>query len=590
MSNTQHQQLPAGARIEDRYIIEGVYGVGGFATVYRATEEASDAHPDGRPVAIKLLHADLDDATIEESVQRFLREARAISSIAHPGVVNVYDVGRLADRFPYIVMEPLDGRDLSKALDEDGPIPPSRLLPMFIVCLDALAEAHAKGIVHRDLKPENLILSLNGASLKIIDFGIVRLDRDNVTLTRTGRRVGTPRYLAPEYIKDGTVTPQIDVYQMGLSLIEGMTGRRVVTARNPLDAALAHIAGDLNIPRGLLDGPLGPVLHSALSLKPRGRYAEAGAFANALRQIDPASVVVGNPKDRVCLRDHEPPVAVGKPLGGRAEVATTMRVLDDEARSAIAAAAALRAAQAAAQAEDGPSDTTVMEHASTTMMEHAPTTMMEDAPTAMMDGQLAPKGMEHAPTTMMEDAPTAMMDGQLAPKGMEDAPTTMMEDAPTTMMDGQPGDPAQRSDGATLMMDAEEVGAQGSAGMGRAATMASLDATRQQLDAADLQELSRKKTQPLPRLSPEASRSTAPHRSVAATPESSKPPKDQSILILMVVGGTLVLGALVLFVLLIVLSAPEDTSPHTGGAQPAPSTTLDAAQEEGDVSTVDSGP
>ena len=537
MSKTQHQRLPDGAQVAGRYTIEGVYGTGGFATVYKASDQVEG----GRTVAIKLLHADLDDATIEESVQRFLREAKAIAQVEHPGVVSVYDVGRLADRFPYIVMEPLDGRDLSRALDEDGPIPPHRLIPMFVSCLEALAEAHEKGIVHRDLKPENLILSSAGDTLKIIDFGIVRLDKDKVTLTRTGRRVGTPRYLAPEYIKDGTVTPRVDVYQMGLSLIEGMTGRRVVTSRNPLDAALVHLAGELNIPLGLLDGPLGPVLHGALHRHADARYASAAEFVTALRAIDPAAVQVGDLTDTVCLRDHEPPPVV---VGAADPAAVTAKMSRDSARGAIEAAKATIAAQS--DEVDPEADTARMDRANA-----------QDAIAEAKALRAAEAEAAHA----MEDAATVKMDleeAQRAHMGLEDAKTVQM-DVDTAM-----------SDARTVQMNPDEV-----PGMGRAETMASFDASRQQLDAAALKASSRDassdKTRPLPRLSPGSGAAaptgpiTRPPRPRSAPPES----QDNSSMILLFVGGGLVLGVLALFVLLIMISAPEEVTPPAPGAATA---------------------
>jgi serine/threonine-protein kinase len=211
-------------------------------------------------------------------------------------VVTVFDHGFLeGSHQPYIVMERLNGWDLEEELvNKGGAMSPDRTLRLFIPCLDALALAHSQGVVHKDLKPGNLFITDPGERrelLRILDFGIAHLGREgDARLTGTGRVLGTPAYLAPEYIAEQKVSPALDVYQMGLILVETLSGVAVVNHTNPLQCIALHGRGDIEIPQALVASPLGPVLAKALSLNPEERYADAGEFCEALAEIDPASI------------------------------------------------------------------------------------------------------------------------------------------------------------------------------------------------------------------------------------------------------------------------------------------------------------
>lgn len=282
------QRIPAGTVLEDRYEITGFIGAGGFAQVYLGRQLAIK-----RDVAIKILYTrESDDQQAFE--ERFLREAQTAAQIRHPNVVTIYDYGVTGHR-PYIVMELLEGHDLNAELKRDESMSPTRAVNLMIDCLDALGVGHKQGIVHKDLKPANLYITDPGTRrerLKILDFGIARLQDGSAHLTTTGQLMGTPKYYAPEYIKTQTVSPALDVYQMGLILVEMFMKRPVVDMDDPYLCLMKHSMGDLGIPQSLLAGPLGPVLSEALALEPAQRFNDAHAFRDALEGVDATQITL----------------------------------------------------------------------------------------------------------------------------------------------------------------------------------------------------------------------------------------------------------------------------------------------------------
>src|SRR5262245_47780082 len=193
----------------DRYELEDRLGHGGMATVYRAHDLKLD-----REVAIKLLADNF--AGDDEVRKRFSREARLAAQLDHPNVVQVFDVGQDDDR-PFIVMEHVEGGTLGdllsrrrRSLNRDEAL---RLLGQ--LC-EGLGHAHAKKLVHRDIKPQNLLLRESDDCLKITDFGIARAAEETTRLTRPGKVIGTDRYMAPEQLADGRITPATDVFACGV--------------------------------------------------------------------------------------------------------------------------------------------------------------------------------------------------------------------------------------------------------------------------------------------------------------------------------------------------------------------------------------
>jgi serine/threonine-protein kinase len=199
-----------------RYRVDATIGTGGMATVFRAHDREL-----GRPVAIKLLADNL--AADSAFRDRFQREAQMAARLSHPNIVHVYDIARDEDGRPYIVMEYIDGESLAETLAREGPLPPDRVREIALDCCAGLAYAHAAGLVHRDIKPHNLLAGPDGR-VKIADFGIAH-SLDGVTITQTGTVLGTEGYLPPEQRRGETVTPATDMYGLGVTLHQLLTGR-----------------------------------------------------------------------------------------------------------------------------------------------------------------------------------------------------------------------------------------------------------------------------------------------------------------------------------------------------------------------------
>ena len=193
--------VEAGATIGS-YRIERQIGAGGMGAVFEARHAELD-----RRAAIKTLHPQV--ASSPDLVRRFLDEARAATKIEHPGIVQVFDVGRTDDGTTYIVMELLQGEALSDRLTEVGRLDPADAVRVICQAADALAAAHRAGIVHRDLKPENLFLVrdsavVGGERVKVLDFGIAKLiEPGGVSHTGTNMLMGTPPYMSPEQCRGG---------------------------------------------------------------------------------------------------------------------------------------------------------------------------------------------------------------------------------------------------------------------------------------------------------------------------------------------------------------------------------------------------
>jgi len=290
----QSGRLAPGTLLHDRYEVIDFVGAGGFAQVYRCLDRQID-----REVAVKVFwplgQTSHNPDTYQQLLTRFRREASAAAKIRHPNVVNIFDVRILDDSFrPYIVMEYLAGHDLGEELKHNGAMSPTRAIPLFCKVLEALGEAHAAGVVHKDLKPSNLFLSEPGTryeAIRILDFGVAYMAEDKDSrITKTGHAFGTPGYLAPEYIHKQIVTPQLDVYQMGLILVELLSGQRVVMDDNPLNCVMIHGTCALELPTALLHSDLGPIIVKALSLDYNGRYANGLELADALVKLDPSGL------------------------------------------------------------------------------------------------------------------------------------------------------------------------------------------------------------------------------------------------------------------------------------------------------------
>lgn len=214
-----------GMVLQERYRILRKLGDGGMGAVYEGEHIVIK-----RRVAIKVLHSQF--AQNPEIVARFHREAEAATSIGHPNIVEVTDMGRFPDGTAYMVLEFLDGRDWSDDISKQGPQPLGKVVHILSQVCDALDAAHAKGIVHRDLKPENIYLIERRGDpcfAKVLDFGISKIadsQAENRSLTQTGTALGTPYYMAPEQCQGKKdVDPRADIYSLGVIFFQALTAQ-----------------------------------------------------------------------------------------------------------------------------------------------------------------------------------------------------------------------------------------------------------------------------------------------------------------------------------------------------------------------------
>jgi Protein kinase domain/AAA ATPase domain len=274
------QTLPGGYQILD------LLSVGGMGRVYRAEQRAL-----GRTVAVKVIHPHL--LADENSIVRFMTEARAASQLNHPNSVSVIDFGKTKDGQPYLVMEFLRGKDLARVSYEQGPLPFKRIADVLQQVLHALSEAHDLEIVHRDLKPENIILEplrRGGDFVKVVDFGLAKLKADTTTpnVTMPGIVCGTPDYMAPEQGRGDPIDGRSDLYGVGVVLFQLLTGRLPFESENPTQVVLMHLTAPVPDPTEIAPERAIPeafvrVVLKALQKNADDRYQDALEFADALK-------------------------------------------------------------------------------------------------------------------------------------------------------------------------------------------------------------------------------------------------------------------------------------------------------------------
>ena len=255
---------------------------GGMGAVYRALHEKV-----GRAVALKLLHQSLRNEVV--GVSRFFHEARAVNTIRHPNVVEVYDLSGEGEDV-YMVLELLSGIDLRTLLGRQsrGCLPPGRVVHILEQVCGALQATHARKIVHRDLKPENIFLCNNTGRqdfVKLLDFGVAKLERPEGRLTREGIALGTPEYMAPEQARGADVDGRTDLYAVGCIAFEMLTGRTVFQGPAPGDVMMKHVRSPPPSPRDLnpsVPPALEAVVLRCLAKSPRARPQTALELAQEL--------------------------------------------------------------------------------------------------------------------------------------------------------------------------------------------------------------------------------------------------------------------------------------------------------------------
>jgi serine/threonine protein kinase len=271
-----------GKTLSDRYRIDELLGQGGMSAVYKATDPNLK-----RVVAIKLIHAHL--AGDAQFIQRFEEEATAVASLRHPNIVQVYDFNT-DDGTYYMVLEFIAGETLQDHLRrltaQDRKIPLSQALKIMINMSDALAYAHQRGMVHRDIKPANIMLDVYGQAI-LMDFGIVKI-MGGSNHTATGAVVGTARYMSPEIIRAEAPDPRSDIYSLGVTLFEMLSGQAPYNADSAMTLMMMHLNDPIPDPRNLRsDIPLElvEILNKALAKDRNNRYSDINSFGNDLRQV-----------------------------------------------------------------------------------------------------------------------------------------------------------------------------------------------------------------------------------------------------------------------------------------------------------------
>lgn len=287
-----------GTVLSDRYVVDDVVGEGGMGKVYLAHHKVI-----GKRVALKILHA--EHAKDKEAVGRFLREAKAASSVGNPHIIDVLDFGEAPDGSVYFAMEYLEGGTLGGLMEREGELDLELVCDVALQLCDGLAAAHRQQIVHRDLKPDNITLLSDGPLAaerahpfcKILDFGIAKVSTStsSTKLTMAGAVFGTPHYMSPEQAAGDAVDHRTDVYSLGVMLYEMIAGRLPFHASNFMGILTQHmykapppfseIEGGRDVPRGLE-----AIVLKCLSKKPEARYQTMEALAQDLRRYQSGEV------------------------------------------------------------------------------------------------------------------------------------------------------------------------------------------------------------------------------------------------------------------------------------------------------------
>ena len=268
-----------GKKLDGRYQIESLIGVGGMANVYRANDLRND-----RVVAVKILREEfLQNA---ELVRRFKNESKAISILNHPNIVKVYDVS-VTDRLNYIVMEYIDGITLKEYMKQrGGPLTWKEVVHFAQQILSALEHAHSQGVVHRDVKPQNIMLLANG-SLKMMDFGIARFSREQ-SVTESDKAIGSVHYISPEQAGGAETTQTTDIYSVGVIMYEMLSGRLPFDGEDAVKVAMRHITDKPpalheiapEVPMALVE-----ITEKAMAKNPANRYQSAHEMSDAIQQF-----------------------------------------------------------------------------------------------------------------------------------------------------------------------------------------------------------------------------------------------------------------------------------------------------------------
>ena len=285
---TDSNQAWLGKIVDGRYRVLEVIGRGGMGVVYRVEHLRM-----GKIAAMKVLHRDL--ASDPDVVNRFEREAAAVSRLHHPHTVQVFDFGSASGAL-YLIMEYVRGQDLGHIVGRDGPMPWSRAAPLLAQICGALQEAHELGIVHRDLKPENVLITRTTGGrdfAKVLDFGLAKLgNAPKAASNETDRHaiVGTPYFMAPEQIRGDDVDARTDIYSFGALMFELLTGQHLYLGQTAVGVLTKHLTSEpdapsMRNPKMGIPPQVDYLCKKALAREPGERWQTASALAEAIEDV-----------------------------------------------------------------------------------------------------------------------------------------------------------------------------------------------------------------------------------------------------------------------------------------------------------------
>lgn len=257
-----------GKKLDGRYELLELIGVGGMADIYRAKDIQED-----RIVAVKILKTEY--AGSEEFLRRFRNESKAIALLSHPNIVKIYDVG-FTDKVQFIVMEYVDGITLSDYIEQQGVLKWRDAVHFTVQVLKALQHAHDRGIVHRDIKSSNIMLLRDG-TIKVMDFGIARFNREN-NKTMSEKTIGSVHYISPEQARGDITDERSDIYSVGVALYEMLTGKKPFDGDTPVAIALMHMQTEPKKPSEInetIPEGLEQIVVKAMQKEPNARYQTA---------------------------------------------------------------------------------------------------------------------------------------------------------------------------------------------------------------------------------------------------------------------------------------------------------------------------
>ncbi len=288
VSPSEPQDPLIGRKLDDKFLIEELLGVGGMGRVYKAVQLSLD-----KTVCVKVLRAGTgQDDTL---ARRFHREARAASRLNHPNSISIIDFGQEPkDGALFMAMEFIPGKDLGKIIQTEFPLGEKRIVHIMDQVLSALADAHAAGIVHRDLKPENIMVTdLRGTKdfVKVLDFGIAKIQENNQdpALTQAGMVCGTPEYMSPEQARGEVLDARSDLYAAGVILYQMVTGKLPFTAPTAMGIVTKHLVEPpippSKVPGVKVSAALEAVILKAMSKDKNGRQPTALALQQELNAV-----------------------------------------------------------------------------------------------------------------------------------------------------------------------------------------------------------------------------------------------------------------------------------------------------------------